>query len=100
MYRWNQSEYALAGVSSPYGRYQFMAGGRGPAMGWPKRRPERSLKARYTTTTSAAPDTTAAVACSMVADDPPPPNGVREVHRISRMPTDRMRFSSSFGSMV
>jgi hypothetical protein len=69
MYRWNQSEYILAGVSNPYGRCQFRFGVAGPAFGWPNRFPDRSLKARNTTTTSAAPDDTAAAACSINADE-------------------------------
>ena len=43
---------------------------------------------------------TAAAACSIVADAPPPPNGVRDVQRISWMPTLRMRASSSLVSSV
>ena len=52
-------------MSSPNGRYQFQPGGVTrdwlfSASGCPKRRPDRSLNARYTTTALAAPDATAA----------------------------------------
>ena len=68
--------------------------------GWPKRRPDRSLNARYTTTASAAPDATAADASCTVAHAPPPPPRVRAVKRSSGMPEQRMSASSSFMSMA
>ena len=92
-------------MSRPNGRYQFHPGGTTrdrlfSASGWPNRRPERSLNARYTTTVSAAPDATAADASCTVAHAPPPPPRVRAVKRSSGIPAQRITASSSFTSIA
>ena len=66
----------------------------------PKRKPERSLKARQHTTTSATPAATAMAACATVPAAAPPPCGTREKKVRSPMPTLRATSISSLESIV
>src|ERR1700735_3147494 len=66
----------------------------------PKRKPDRSLKARQHTTTSATPAATAMAACATVPAAAPPPCGTREKKFRSPMPTVRATAISSLESMV